>query len=131
MVSTAAKVVMQQTLLNAKRLCSFQWCVWPWETPSEEIRMYLGEEVGMYFSFLSYLTMTLVLPGLMGLATFIGQQSEQTLHLVWLPGVAIAVAIFAALFMEGWKRKQSTNALEWGMTNFEEEEHLRAEYITS
>lgn len=75
--------------------------------------------------------MTLVLPGLMGLATFIGQQSEQTLQLVWLPGVAIAVALFAALFMEGWKRQQSTKAMIWGMSSFEEEEHLRAEYMTS
>jgi hypothetical protein len=93
--------------------------------------MYLGEEVGMYFSFVSFLTMALVLPGLMGLATFIGQQSERTLQLVWLPGVAIAVALFAALFMEGWKRRQSASAMTWGMVNFEEEEHLRAEYMTS
>ena len=85
----------------------------------------------MYFSFLSFLTMALVMPAAMGVVTFIGQQSERTLHLVWLPGIAIAVALFAALFMEGWKRQQAVNAMQWGMTNFEEEEHLRAAFMTS
>lgn len=29
----------------------YVWCSWPWSTPTNDIRMYLGEEVGMYFSF--------------------------------------------------------------------------------
>ncbi len=85
----------------------------------------------MYFSFLSFLTMALLIPALLGLATFMSQQLLKELHLVWLPGIAIATALFAALFMEGWKRKQSANAMEWGMTNFEKEESLRAAFMTS
>jgi len=95
----------------------YVWCAWPWNTPLNEIRRYLGEEVGLYFSFLSFLTMALLMPAVLGLATFMSQQLLQELHLVWLPGIAIATALFAALFMEGWKRQQSTNAMEWGMSS--------------
>ena len=75
--------------------------------------------------------MALLFPALLGLATFMSQQIQNQLHLVWLPGIAIATALFAALFMEGWKRQQSANAMEWGMSNFEKEESLRAAFMTS
>ncbi|CAE7839209.1 Ano8, partial [Symbiodinium sp. KB8] len=75
--------------------------------------------------------MALLFPSIVGLATFIGQQITFTLHLIWLPGIAIAAAVWSTLWGEFWKRQQSTNAMEWGMTQFEDEETLRAAFMNS
>ena len=48
---------------------------------------------------------------------------------VFVPGFAICISIWAALFLEYWKRYQSVLAFKWDCTDFEEEEPTRPEFV--
>lgn len=46
-----------------------------------------------------------------------------------VPFYAIFVSFWSQIMIEYWKRKQSTRAMEWGQTEFEEEELERPEFF--
>eukprot|EP00604_Paraphysomonas_vestita_P003315 CAMPEP_0174820228 /NCGR_PEP_ID=MMETSP1107-20130205/3919_1 /TAXON_ID=36770 /ORGANISM="Paraphysomonas vestita, Strain GFlagA" /LENGTH=426 /DNA_ID=CAMNT_0016035151 /DNA_START=1028 /DNA_END=2308 /DNA_ORIENTATION=- len=46
-----------------------------------------------------------------------------------MPYFATFIAFWSTLFLEFWKRKESTYAMRWGMTGFEEEEQVRPQFV--
>jgi hypothetical protein len=112
------------------------WSVKSWKQPIEAIREYFGEKIAMYFSFLGHLTTYLLPIGLIGLVVMLDVMGESTDengnysiayglgHARLIPLFGLLIAIWSQLLLEYWKRKESTNAMMWGMSSFEESERM-------
>jgi hypothetical protein len=101
----------------------------PWERqPLDHVAEYFGEEVAFYFSWLGFYTRWLLYSAPLGLVLFI------TGHAVpqdggWSSTVySFFIALWAAFFLEFWKREQNSKAYSWNMVDFEDEERVRPEY---
>ncbi|XP_044750603.1 anoctamin-10 isoform X2 [Coccinella septempunctata] len=84
--------------------------------PFEEIRLYFGEAIALYFTFLGYYTSSLVVPMAMGLLQMViptdGVLILCTFNVVWV-----------TLMLEFWRRKSNELAFKWGtigMTSLDE-----------
>ncbi|KAA0201315.1 hypothetical protein HAZT_HAZT002595, partial [Hyalella azteca] len=76
----------------------------------DRIRDYFGEGIAMYFSFLSFYTMLLLVPAVLGLAQFVVDNdsfSEYTFY-------AVFNLIWVTVFLEVWKRHCCGLAYRWG-----------------
>ncbi|XP_076045880.1 anoctamin-10-like isoform X2 [Oratosquilla oratoria] len=78
--------------------------------PFEELRLYFGEAIAMYFSFLGYYTMGLALPALIGLAHFLFNVDTVSEYAF----VAAFNLIWVTIFLELWKRRSAELAYSWG-----------------
>uniref|UniRef100_A0A0A9W9V8 Anoctamin n=1 Tax=Lygus hesperus TaxID=30085 RepID=A0A0A9W9V8_LYGHE len=84
--------------------------------PYEDIRVYFGESIALYFQFLGFYTRSLVVPMLCGFLQMLMPSS-------FLPFFCILNIICASMFLEFWRRKCSELAYVWGtisMTSFDE-----------
>ena len=45
-----------------------------------------------------------------------------------IPYYTVFMSLWATLYLESWKRKEKTTALDWGMIDFESEEQSRPEF---
>lgn len=106
-------------------------CRAPWFTPADDIRAYFGEKVGFYFAFLSFFTAFLTVPAFIGTIVFIVQLEERTPNLDATSVFGIIMALWSALFLEFWKRKQSTIACKWGTSSFRLNEVHRPAFVVS
>lgn len=113
------------------------WSIMPWEQPIDDIRDYFGEKIGLYFEFIGHYATWLLPLSVFGLITGIDVVVESIMFnslgealgtAVLVPFYCIFVAFWAQMMLEFWKRKESTKAMEWGMSNFEDEEEDRPEY---
>lgn len=91
-------------------------------------RSYFGEQIAFYFSFMSFYTFALIPMAIFGLAVAIWQHLEGTNNIVILPFFALANSIWASVFMDLWKRKESILRFRWGMINFEDQEKVRPSF---
>jgi len=104
--------------------------------PVDKIKNYFGEELAMYFCFLSYYTWWLLPPAVAGMAYLIYmctvQNDKQNIPINFdAPGAfsfGLIVCIWSTAFLEAWGRKQSMYASIWGMTNLDEREADRPEF---
>lgn len=101
---------------------------WPWQQPLNRIRDYFGEKIGLYFCFLGHYTSWLLPISIVGLIVGIDMLAEMTTQPVTSPYFSAIVSFWCIFMLEFWKRKESTMAMEWGMTGFEEEERDRPEF---
>eukprot|EP00457_Paulinella_chromatophora_P000985 gb/GEZN01000987.1/.p1 GENE.gb/GEZN01000987.1/~~gb/GEZN01000987.1/.p1 ORF type:complete len:903 (+),score=148.12 gb/GEZN01000987.1/:28-2736(+) len=103
---------------------------WPLFTqPLSDVRNYYGEKVGMYFAFLEFYTKWLLIPALCGIIVFCQQLAHQMrVDVSILPFAGFFVALWAALFLEYWKRREATLRSDWGQTHFVIKEPLRPEF---
>ena len=108
---------------------SLDWGTFSWDQPFEEIKDYFGEKIALFYHFLGHYSYWLIIPAAIG---FIFQL------VVWGTGnyshpvvafYAVFVACWAVFMLEFWKRKESSIAMEWGMSDFESQEPDRPEYI--
>lgn len=106
----------------------YVWCSKPWFLPTEPIRKYFGEKIALYFSFLSHYTQWLLAPSFIGLLVYVHQRAADNVSVPELPFFGIFIALWATLFLESWKRKQSTHVMKWGMKGFEAEETTRPQF---
>mmetsp|Transcript_2675 Transcript_2675/g.4513 ORF Transcript_2675/g.4513 Transcript_2675/m.4513 type:complete len:767 (+) Transcript_2675:110-2410(+) len=100
----------------------------PAKQPVWDIKQYLGEKVAMYFAFLGHYTNWLLGLSFIGILVTVYDGMVGTLSSVMTPYFAAFVAFWAVLMLEYWKRRQATLAMEWGMTEFEEEQLDRPEF---
>ncbi|CAE7468258.1 ANO7, partial [Symbiodinium sp. KB8] len=107
------------------------WAVLPWNQPFSEIRAYLGERIALYFAFLGYLSATLLVPAVLGVAVFANQVLADQPYLSWLPAFALVVITWATLLMVGWKHKQQVYGVKWGSVDVDDSTRRRPEYIES
>jgi len=93
-----------------------------------EIRNYFGENVALYFAFLSFYSATLIPVAIFGVIVFIPQylhDNELTILNFVFGGVMV---IWTTLFLEMWKREESKLRAYWGMSNFKSKESVRPEF---
>uniref|UniRef100_K3W8D0 Anoctamin transmembrane domain-containing protein n=1 Tax=Globisporangium ultimum (strain ATCC 200006 / CBS 805.95 / DAOM BR144) TaxID=431595 RepID=K3W8D0_GLOUD len=106
----------------------FSWKFAPWGQPLVEIKDYFGEKVGLYFAWLGHYTTWLIMPSLVGILVFLSVIVESTADSNFVPYFGLFMALWSTFYYEYWKRYNSTLALEWGMSSFEDEEVERPEF---
>ena len=62
--------------LNALQKEWLMFAQWPGKMPFEMIKDYFGERLGLYFVFLGYMAARLMMPAVVGLASFIGMSES-------------------------------------------------------
>ena len=100
-----------------------------WMQPVVQMQYYLGEQVTLYFAFLGSHCRWLFLLGLVGLVVEVVEtyyDDDQNLVAAWY---ALVVALWAACFIEFWKRREATLQMHFGMSNFEKSEEVRVKFI--
>jgi hypothetical protein len=117
-----------------------QWLplkIHPWDLPIDEIREYFGEKIGVYFEFLGFYTTWLIPLTIAGVCCFIeilvrlgvdNDYGDAIATGYSVPMFALFTSIWSQLFLEYWKRTEVTKAMEWGQTEFEEEETERPDF---
>ncbi|CAN0242461.1 unnamed protein product [Ascophyllum nodosum] len=95
------------------------------DTPNV-VHSYFGPYFGMYFAWLRFYTWALVVPGVAGLFLFIDQWRADSPDSPWLPIFCVVIMVWCALFLDMWKRRNSSIAFSWGVDGVEEEELMRA-----
>jgi len=118
--------------LHAIEVLKREWLPWmkaPNQQPLDLIRMYFGEQIALYFAFLGHYTHWLIfisIPGtICGVLTYtVWREYDSPLS----GAFSLIVAVWGILMLELWKRKQAHLALEWGMTNIEQEQVDRPEF---
>jgi hypothetical protein len=96
--------------------------------PGEMLRHYLGEQVAMYFYFLSFYTKWLLPPAFFGIPVFVWQLVEQRVDVPVIMVYGACIALWSTAFLEAWKRKQATLSQVWGMHQFLDQESDRPEF---
>jgi len=96
----------------------------PMKADVQGITNYVGEKAGFEVSFLQYLTFLMCPLAL--LAPF----SQHVVPPKFAPRtvLGLVLAVWAALFQEGWKRTEHYWCVVWGMESFSEREHVRPQF---
>jgi len=100
---------------SVKKLGQSWFMTWG-EQPFEDIRLYFGESVTLYFQFLGFYTLALLGPTILGFL-------QMVLYPQTLAFFCIVNVICATVFLELWRKKCSELAFIWGtigMTSFDE-----------
>lgn len=95
--------------------------------PFEEIRLYFGEAVALYFRFIGFYTTALLVPTCLGfLQLFVSKET--------VPFFCIFNVAWVTVFLETWKRKSNELAFQWGtigMTSLDEPRaNFRGQMVT-
>ena len=103
--------------------------------PTDSVRDYFGDHVGVYFSWLQMYTKSLVAPTIFGLLTFLAPITVGN-----APGTApdenplmapysIYLCIWSAMFLGMWQRRENELKFLWGSEHFEEEAPIRRQFV--
>lgn len=102
----------------------------PWKQPTDEIKNYFGEKIGLYFTFMEHYTTWLIIPAAAGVLTWVDiAYHSGTTTTKTLPAFSIIVSVWCTLFLEYWKRRQAEQSMLWGTTGFEEQEQDRPQFF--
>lgn len=102
---------------------------WPWKQDVESVKNYFGEKIGLYFTWLGHYTTWLIYASLLGFIAWIGvAANNNNPSAPIIPYFCAGIAVWSTMFLEYWKRKEKTIALQWGMVGFEDDEQSRPEY---
>ncbi|OQR99596.1 anoctamin-like protein [Achlya hypogyna] len=135
-------------LHNVAELKALQakWVSWsypPWGQPIHDVKNYFGTKVALYFAYLGYYTTFLGVSGSVGLGVFaldtvFNQRYNSTapdapganyvVQVYTVPLFGAFMALWATLFLEGWKRRSAVYALHWGTTHHTEAEAPRPQF---
>lgn len=102
--------------------------------PLLEIKNYFGEEIAFYFAWLGFYTLWLLFASIVGIIIFIFWLADKfgpnngSISLWPVIIYSIFLAIWSTLFLEYWKRRNSTLAFEWGVLEFEGKEFERPDF---
>lgn len=85
-----------------------------WGTNIHKVRDYYGEQVAMYFLFMSHFIKWLILPSILGTMLFIigvinGTPDNHTALIV-----VCGVSFWYIFFVHFWRRNEATHAVKWG-----------------
>jgi anoctamin-10/anoctamin-7 len=100
----------------------------PWGMPFEDLRQYFGEKIALYNVFIGHYSRWLLIPGLIGLVFQLVVWGTLNFSSPVLPFFSLIVCVWSILMLEYWKRQEAFTAMQWGMTEFEEEEPVRPEF---
>ncbi len=83
--------------------------------PLAHISDYFGEQIAFYFAWLGFYTKWLLIPTILGIILFASQLAQTTIDGPVVPFYCLAMAIWATLFIECWKRENTRLAYGWGV----------------
>lgn len=90
---------------------------------SDTARRYFGESIGMYFSFLTFYTLALSVPAILGcFMLFLGHVS--------VPFICIYYVVWTTIVLELWKRRGAEHAYNWGTISMTYLDRPRGESCT-
>jgi len=81
-----------------------------------DIRDYYGEQIAMYFAFISFYCRWLCMPGLVGLVAWANQDPSENGEVTGqrsLLAYSFFLCIWAPIFLKFWRRAQNLHAYEW------------------
>ena len=108
----------------------FVFWQWPSRTPIAEVHDYFGEKIGFLTAFVAHYTQWLIWPAFLGFFAWINVAAkDNNPDVVMAPIFAFAMAIWATLFLESWKRKETRLSMEWGVFGDTKVEEVRPEYV--
>ncbi|GBP86664.1 Anoctamin-10 [Eumeta japonica] len=95
---------------------SQEWCMSFTDQPIDDIKLYFGESVALYFKFIGFYTTALLIPSILGsIQIFLTTDT--------LPYYCVMNFLWVIIFLEMWKRKSNELAFKWGtigMTSLDE-----------
>ena len=97
------------------------------DEPIAEIRDYFGDQIAIYFAFLSFYTRWLLYPAVVGFGFWIWQLVEGTDNL-GLVAYCVFICVWALLMIKFWERKQNAYAYYWFTSDLSSEEKVRREF---
>ena len=101
----------------------------PWNQKVSDIKDYFGERIGLYFSWLGHYTSWLVVAVVLGIIAWANVQANASdPNAVIMPYFAGAMAVWATLYLESWKRHQVMLELKWGTSDVEETQPTRPDF---
>ena len=103
----------------------------PTEQPIEKLREYFGEKIALYFVFVGFYAKWLTFPAAVGFLVQLSQFLSGMADNWAAPVYCVLMAGWSALFLEYWKRKQATCALEWDMRDFQETARPRPQFAAA
>jgi anoctamin-10/anoctamin-7 len=113
-----------------KDILSHVFDIWttPWAISFEDIREYFGEKIALYYVFLGHYAWWLIIPSFVGLAFQLVVWGTLNFSHPVLPFYGLLITVWAVIMLEFWKRREASQALEWGMSDFEALEQDRPEF---
>jgi len=100
------------------------------EEPIEEVRDYFGDQIAMYFAFLSFYTRWLSYPAIVGLAFQIWISVSGTDN--WaLVAYCVFITFWGCLMIKYWERKQSSYAYYWSTSDLANRPKVRREFFAA
>ncbi|KAF3523029.1 hypothetical protein F2Q69_00051497, partial [Brassica cretica] len=99
--------------LNRKELLK-TWALNWWNftnQPIDQIYSYFGAKIGVYFSFLGMYTRWLLFPAVLGI--IVQMIDFGSLQFLVLPSFFVSTILWAALFLQFWKRKNAALLARW------------------
>lgn len=97
--------------------------------PFNAIALYHGVKIGLYFGFFAHYTSWLVLPAILGVATFIiGIFFRDTIYPIAINFYCFFISFWVFRLVSKWTQKESKMAYLWSMHEFEETERVRDDY---
>ncbi|KAL7053321.1 hypothetical protein AAHC03_025481 [Spirometra sp. Aus1] len=81
--------------------------------PIDLVEEYFGVHIALYFAWLSHYTKALIFPAVFGILCWVLLPSDKTAALFY-PIVALCTMLWATLFLESWKRTNSSYTYRYG-----------------
>lgn len=100
----------------------------PWEVPVLDIKEYFGEKIALYNVFLGHYSQWLIIPSIIGLAFQLVVWGTLDFSHPVLPFYSLVITVWSVFMLEYWKRLESSTAMRWGMSDYEQQEQDRPEY---
>ncbi|CAM9468938.1 unnamed protein product [Pylaiella littoralis] len=101
----------------------------PWKEPTDDVKNYFGEKIGLYFLWLGHYTTWLIPASIVGVLAWVHvAMSGNNPNALGSALFSIFIGLWTTLFTEFWKRKEARCAMRWGMSGFEEQEQTRPQY---
>lgn len=85
-----------------------------WGTHIQHVRDYYGEQVGMYFLFLSHFIKWLILPSICGTALYVIGLFWGTPDNLTALMTCFGMSFWYVFFIHFWRRNEATHAVKWG-----------------
>jgi hypothetical protein len=101
------------------------------DEPITQVRDYFGDQIAIYFCFLSFYTKWLTYPAVVGLAFQAWTWSTSEEDNFGLVAYCVFICVWAVLMIKFWERKQNAYAYYWFTSDLATEEKVRRElYLT-
>ena len=78
-----------------------------------DIRDYFGEQVALYFAFISMYTRWLVFPGLVGILVYCTQTDKEKAGQKSLLAFCIMLMVWTGAFIKAWTRQDNALSYDW------------------